>query len=67
MAIDKQTALEIAKAECEKNGWPWPKQVSVKWGLTAYTVWGGGRKGGNLCIRIRKMDGALLSSNVTPR
>lgn len=65
--VTKDEAREIARRECERNGWPWVEPVSVRWGLLAYTVWGGGRKGGNLCVRIRKKDGAVLSSNMTPR
>jgi len=65
--VTKDDAREIARQECERNGWPWIEPVSVNWGLFAYTVWGRGRKGGNLYVRIRKKDGAILSSNMTPR
>ena len=69
-AIDlmtKQTALQIAREECARRGWSWNEDTSVKRGLFAYTVWGGGRKGGNLCIKIRKKDGAVLSATLSPK
>lgn len=63
----KEEARRLAQEECVRNGWPWTEPISVRWGIFAYTVWGGGRKGGNLCVRIRKRDGVILSSGRTPR
>src|SRR6266478_2633995 len=66
-AIDimtKETALQIAREECARRGWVWNEQTSVKWGFFSYTVWGGGQKGGNLCMRIRKKDGAVISATM---
>ncbi len=63
----KEEARKIAQEECRRNSWPWTEPISVSWGLFTYTVWGGGRKGGNLCVRIRKRDGAILSSGMTLR
>jgi hypothetical protein len=65
-SITKARALDIARKECELKGWPWNEKTTVKWGLFTYLVWGGGRKGGNLVMRIRKKDGAILSSDLTP-
>jgi len=48
--ISKSEAKEIAKRYCEQQGWPWREPVSVRWGLLTYTVWSGGRKGGNLLL-----------------
>lgn len=64
--ITKAHALEIAREECAKRGWPWREPVSVKWGFFTYTVWGGGQKGGNLSMRIRKKDGKILLAGITP-
>ena len=65
--ISKAEAREIAKEVCKEKGFPWVEPVYVKWGLFSYFVWGGGRKGGNLTMRIRKKDGAVLSAGMTPR
>lgn len=67
MAITKIEAKEIARKECEARGWPWREPITVRWGLFSYTVWGGGTKGGNLIIIIRKRDGVLLSADMTPK
>jgi hypothetical protein len=65
--VTKERALEIAREECTRRGWPWNEQTSVKWGFFSYTVWGGGRKGGNLCMKIRKRDGEIISATMTPK
>ena len=64
--VTKQEVLKIARAECERRGWPWNDQTTVRWGLLTYKVWGGGRKGGNLCMTIRQKDGAIVSATMTP-
>ena len=66
-SITKQEALAIARKECERRGWAWNEQTTVQWGLFAYTVWGGGRKGGNFWARIRRRDGVVLDMSMTPR
>jgi hypothetical protein len=66
-SITKEDALKIAREECERHNWPWNKCSKVKWGFFSYTVWGGGRKGGNLFIKIRKRDGVIIQSSMTPR
>lgn len=63
---NKEEALSIARAECERKGWPWVEPVYVGWRFFTYRIWGGGRKGGNLHMRIRKRDGAILKSLITP-
>ena len=66
--ISKAEAKEIAKRFCEQQGWPWSlfEPVSIRWGLSTYTVWGGHRKGGNLIMRIRKRDGEIIEVAMTP-
>jgi hypothetical protein len=66
-SITKEDAMSIAREECKRRGWPWNEQTKVKWGLLTYTVWGGGRKGGNLYMEIRKKDGMIIRSTMTPR
>jgi hypothetical protein len=66
-AITKEDALKIAREECVRQGWQWNDQTVVKWGFFSFTIWGGGRKGGNLFMKIRKKDGAILKSNMTTR
>jgi len=58
--------MTIARQECQKRGWPWREPVSVKWGIFSYTVWGGGTKGGNLCIKIRKSNGEIMNAGFSP-
>ena len=65
--ITRSDALRIAKDECVRLGWPLNEHMTVKRGVFCFTVWGGGRKGGNLCMKIRKKDGAILQSSLTPR
>lgn len=65
--VTKERALEIVREECTLRGWPWNEQASVKRGFFSYTVWGGGRKGGNLWNKIRKQDGEIISATMTPR
>jgi hypothetical protein len=65
--IDKKSALKIARDECVRRGWLWNEKSIVKWGLFSYTVWGGGRKGGNLCIKIRKRDGKVLIASISTK
>jgi hypothetical protein len=65
--VTKEQALEIARQECGRRGWPWNEQTSVRWGLFALTGWGGGRKGGNLWMKIRKRDGEILSASMSPK
>jgi hypothetical protein len=66
--IGKPEALSIARAECERRGWPWRgEQTTVQWGLFTYSVWSGGRKGGNFWARIRKRDGKVLAVGMTPK
>jgi len=64
--ISKKEALLIAQEECLRRGWPWNDQTTVRWGIFDFTVWGGGRKGGNLFMKIRKTDGAILKSSISP-
>ena len=66
-SITRLEALRIARDECSRRGWTWNEQTSVRWGLFSYAVWGGGRKGGNLCVKIRRKDGIVLRSSLTPR
>ncbi len=63
--ITKSQALEIARQECARRGWPWNDHTTVKWGLFSYFVWGGGRKGGNLWIKVRKRDGSVMSATMS--
>jgi hypothetical protein len=65
--ITKQQAREIAQNECQRHGWPWLEPIYVRWGICNYTVWGGGRKGCNLYMKIRKKDGKIIHSGMTPK
>ena len=66
--MKKTDALDIARTECEKRNVPWREPVLVHWGLFHYTVWTDARnRGGNVCVKIRKRDGAIVSLNLMPR
>jgi hypothetical protein len=64
----KEQALQLAIAAAKERKWPWKEPVSVRWGLLTYTVWTNARsRGGNVCLKIRKRDGAVISASLSPR
>jgi hypothetical protein len=65
--ITKKHALQIARDECLRREWPWNEQTSARWGIFVITIWGGGRKGANLHMKIRRRDGMILSAIMTPK
>jgi hypothetical protein len=65
MKITKEIARQIAQEECAKRNWPWREPTYVRWGFFYYTVWGGGRKGGNLHMQISKKDGSIRSAGIS--
>jgi hypothetical protein len=67
MKITREKARQIAKDECLKREWPWLEPVHVRWGWFSWHVWGGGRRGCNLFMRIRKRDGRILQAGMTPK
>jgi hypothetical protein len=64
--VTKEQAREIARQECHRRGWAWSEPVYIRWGLLCYTVWGGGRKGGNLVMKIRKSTGEVINAAMSP-
>lgn len=66
--ITKSEAKEVAINECAKRGWKWSEPVLVKWRLFSFVIWtNANRKGGNVCIRIRKKNGEILQVSQTPK
>lgn len=64
---EKEEAIEIAKKECEKRGWPWIEPAGVYWGLFRYTVIAPKVRGGRVWFNIRKKDGTVISAGMAPR
>lgn len=66
--IKRPDALGIARAECERRGWPWKDPVHVQERLRSYTVWTNADfRGGNCVISIDLVSGEVLSAEVTRR
>jgi hypothetical protein len=60
--MTRPEALEIARIECQKRQLPWKLPCVARWGLLSYTVWtNSGCRGGNIVIKVRTRDGAILS------
>ncbi len=66
--MNKKDAIEIAKKECDRQGWLWREPVHVQWGIFCYKVLThANARGGNAVIRIRKRDGTVVSSHLLTR
>lgn len=66
--VSRFDALELARAECERRGWPWNEPVHLTEHLTRYTVWTNAEfRGANCVISIDSVSGEVLSAEVTPR
>ncbi|MEU4426122.1 hypothetical protein AB0F81_36345 [Actinoplanes sp. NPDC024001] len=56
--IDRDQAVQLARAEVENNGLPWLEPVSVNWGLFHYEVrTNTAFRGGNVIIRVNRRSG----------
>ena len=61
-------AISIAKHECENRGWPWLEPIQVFWRPFSFRVLTHANcRGGNVVVRIRKRDGAVLHSGFCSR
>lgn len=66
--MNKADALSIAKRECEARGIAWHEPALARWGLLQYTVTTNTRiRGGNVIIRVRKREGAVVALHQVPR
>lgn len=66
--ISREAALEIARQECGRRGWPWQEPVHVEEGLRSYVVRTNMQmRGGNCAIRISTQTGDVISSTRAAR
>lgn len=64
----KEQALEVAIAATRERNWPWKEPFSVRWGFLSYTVLTNARsRGGNVRLKIRKCDGAVVSASLSTK
>jgi hypothetical protein len=67
-AITSEYALEIAREECRKRGWPWVDPVVVTEELRSWRIWTNAEHlGGNVIIRINSLNGSVEHASLTPR
>ena len=60
--IDRERALEIARAECERRDLAWQEPVRVMWEFGSWAVWtNDGHRGGNVRIVVDKTTGEVRS------
>ncbi|WP_328470143.1 hypothetical protein OHA21_03750 [Actinoplanes sp. NBC_00393] len=56
--IDRDQAVELARAEVERSGLPWLEPVTVSWGLFRYEVLTNTSfRGGNVIVRVNRRSG----------
>jgi hypothetical protein len=66
--LTREQAAEIARAECERQGWAWEQPVRIHEHLRYYWFWTNAHmRGGNVHIRVDIHDGRVLWSSITPR
>jgi hypothetical protein len=64
----KEQALQLAIAAARERNWPWNEPVCVRWGFLSYTVVTNARsRGGNVRLKIRKRDGAVVSASLSTK
>lgn len=65
--INREQARTIARTECQTRGMACDEPLRVSWGPFSYTVWTNAHsRGGNVIVRLRRRDGAVLRVSVTP-
>jgi hypothetical protein len=56
--ISRREALELARAEVERQDLPWTEPIGVHAGFWNYRVWTNkGTRGGNVIIRVNRRSG----------
>ena len=66
--ITREDALQIAKEECDRRGWPWREPVAVYWRFTYWFVWTNARAmGAKAWIKVNKRNGKVCSAGYIPR
>ncbi len=65
--IGRERALEIAKEECARRGWPWVEPINLEEGLFAYAIrTNAASRGGNVNIYVRCVDGRVSRAALAP-
>lgn len=65
LPIPPDEALEIARRECERQGWSWNEPIHVSERLTSYQVMtNADATGGNAFVTIDGTTGEVRSSNL---
>jgi hypothetical protein len=66
LSVDQ--AIEIAKKECERRGWPWGEPLEIREGRNDVFIGTNyGVMGGNVGITISLIDGSVKSAGFAPR
>jgi hypothetical protein len=67
-AISREDAIELAREECRRRGYPVRDPVKVRSGLLVYGVLiGGDLRGGSPCVSVDKRDGSIRRVWVSTR
>jgi hypothetical protein len=66
--LSLESAERIARAECERRGWPWTEPVSARRQLRGYRFWTNARaRGGNAEIVVDANTGEVRRAWWGPR
>lgn len=66
--ISKDYAIEIARARCQQEGWPWIEPVHVIAGFRVYRIMtNAGMRGGNVFVRVDRRTGEIRSAGFARR
>jgi len=69
--VSRERAVELARAEFERRGWPFPgpgvERVTVEWGLVCHRVMLYGDRLHFLFVKVDKRDGRIRGVHVPPR
>jgi hypothetical protein len=64
-SIGQKVALEIAQAECTKNGWTWNEPVSVHERIKKIVVYTNNRdRGNNVVVVLNAFDGNVIAARL---
>jgi hypothetical protein len=66
--VGREQAVELARAEVERNGLPWLEPVTVNWGPFSYEVLTNtSLRGGNVIVRVNRRSGRATVVTTTRR
>lgn len=59
-AVDREAAEALARAECERQGWPWEGRIHVAEGLTSWAFRTNAEyRGGNVIVVVDSRSGRI--------